>query len=853
MARFSLRHPASYLSALLSLIIAGSQNLLAAETPTGIDPQPRPIIAREVVTRWDFGENVQGWKAQYECVLDAQDGQLVGKSLGNDPYFHRGIGGAGEGTYCVRIRMRSPGDGRGQVFWSTRKTGRCEAQSKSFSVTDGGKWHEVEVTFAVDAPLVDLRIDPRVTEGPFEIDWIVLQRVRLHPLSIESVRREANAAIFAVKNHGESVAKVQCGDRQLRIPTEGTKEVRIPFRRTRPFEAVEAVLEIEGLPAVTRRLFVFHPEVECKKTIVTDSGNEYGIAEDGSHLTVKRGGKTVALVGPIVAVDGRIPRLSVQKKDKTFVLIGAGVSAELKVVGDELAFDITSDRPCDGPMVRALGRFQGGIFAGLEYLGPGERSSSTLDIESEEHMRFEPDRLKVTLPLMCCMTGKTAVAMTWKDMTLQPTYAVPDFVDYEQGTRMSLKGKQMQGRVVFREMPVEETCLWAVEQMGGLPPLPEAPRTVKQQWDLCLEALRGPIKNEKGWGHCRGERWGRRWFSGHASTVWRLSGEVPELGGPIVAGGTHVPNEAIYFVTGNARQWLKRQRGLVDNLIRRMQPDGSYRFGDGKYRKGHFEDTALGFCTRNAAMLLENSWMTGDARSLEAGEKVLAYMKRFKVPRGAQTWELSLHTPDQLASAYAVWAYVRGYELTGKKEYLTEARRWALSGIPFVYLWTEYPVMLYGTPPVFGATNWVKPNWMGLPVQWVGGVYAYALTMLAPHDETLDWNHLARGILISAEQQQYVEGESRGLLPDSFSLAKQRRNPADINPCAIVSLRLRLDGKLDSLAVARGNGHVAVGPYPMRFQGSKLIVEGEEGVKYQVVLDGEQVFEMKGRGEWQSK
>ena len=121
--------------------------------------------------------------------------------------------------------------------------------------------------------------------------------------------------------------------------------------------------------------------------------------------------------------------------------------------------------------------------------------------------------------------------------------------------------------------------------------------------------------------------------------------------------------------------------------------------------------------------------------------------------------------------------YVRGYELTGKQEYLCEARRWALSGIPFVYLWTRYPIMLYATPPVFGATNWQAPVWIGLPVQWVGGVYAHALTMLAPHDKSLDWNHLARGILISAEQQQYPDGLWAGLLPDSFDIVGQQRRP----------------------------------------------------------------------------
>ena len=834
--------------AFVSGLLAGSVSLVLAEAPVSLDPQPRPIVAREVLKRWGFEKDAQGWKAEHECSLDVRDGRLAGRSLGNDPYFHCRVDGPGAGTYCLRMRMRSPGDGRGRVFWSTVTKGRSERRAESFSVGEDGDWREGAVTFEIDEPLADLRIDPRVTKGPFEVDWIVLERVRLHPLSIKSVTREKDAAVFVVKNHAEDETLAQCGEKRIRIPGEETERVRIPFRHDRPFEPVEAVLNVAGLPPVRRGLFVFHPEVASGKIVITDGGNEYALAEDGSHMTVKRDDKTIALIGPIVAVDGRIPRLSVEKKDNTFVLSGEGVTATLAIQGDELAFDIESNRPCEGPVVRTLEDFEGGIFAGLEYLSPGEQSSSTLDIESDEHMRFEPDRLKVTLPLMCCMSGKTAVAMTWDDMKLQPTYAVPDFVDYEKGTRMSLRGKRIQGSIVFRDMPIEETCLWAVEKMGGLPPLPEPPRTVEEQWKLCLEALRGPIKNEKGWGHCVGERWGRNWFSGHASTVWRLSKEVPELGGPIASGGTHVPNEAIYFVTGNADRWLKRQQGLVDNLIRRMQPDGSYRFGDGKYRKGHFEDTALGYCTRNAAMLLECSHMTGNKRALEAGEKVLQYMKRFKVPRGAQTWELSLHTPDQLASAYAVWAYVRGYELTGKEEYLAQARRWALSGIPFVYLWTEYPVMLYATPPVFGATNWIAPNWMGLPVQWVGGVYAYALTMLAPHDRTLDWNHLARGILISAEQQQYVEGPSKGLLPDSFTIVQQRRNPADINPCAIVSLRLRLDGKLDSLAVARGAGHVAVGPFPMRFEGGKLIVEGEEDVKYQVILDGKRILEMEGRG-----
>ena len=226
-----------------------------------------------------------------------------------------------------------------------------------------------------------------------------------------------------------------------------------------------------------------------------------------------------------------------------------------------------------------------------------------------------------------------------------------------------------------------------------------------------------------------------------------------------------------------------------------------------------------------------------EKEALAAGCRTLDYMARFDVPRGAQVWEIPLHTPDQLASAYSVWACVRAFELTGKEEYLAEARRWALSGIPFTYLWTRYPIMLYSTPPVFGATNWTW-NWIGLPVQWVGGVYAYSLTLLAPHDRSLDWNHLARGILVSAEQQQYPDSEWIGLLPDSFVLRTQTRNPARINPCAIASLRMVLDGQLDSLAVAADGKHRVAAPFPVTIDDGKANVQAPAGVKYQVLVDG---------------
>jgi hypothetical protein len=332
-----------------------------------------------------------------------------------------------------------------------------------------------------------------------------------------------------------------------------------------------------------------------------------------------------------------------------------------------------------------------------------------------------------------------------------------------------------------------------------------------------------------------------------ASTLWRLGADVPEYPQWIL-GGAHVPNSTIFFVTGRAQEWLERHRGQVAGLISGQQADGSYRY-NGEYQQGHFENTSSGQCGRPAAVMLEYAYVTGDREALEKGLKTLEFAKRFRTPRGAQVWECTLHVPDQLASAYLVWAYTRGYELTGNREYLRHARKWALSGIPFTYLWSCHPIMLYSTPPVYGATHRNLPNWMGLPVQWVGGVYAYALTILAPHDSTLDWNHLARGILISAQQQQYPDGPNIGLLPDSFNLSRQRRQPANINPCALVSLQMAVDGEVDFLSVAADEKHRIAAPFPVTIKDGVAHVRGRPGVDYQVIIDGKRIVSVKSQGD----
>jgi len=163
------------------------------------------------------------------------------------------------------------------------------------------------------------------------------------------------------------------------------------------------------------------------------------------------------------------------------------------------------------------------------------------------------------------------------------------------------------------------------------------------------------------------------------------------------------------------------------------------------------------------------------------------------VPRGAQTWECPLHTPDILASAHLISLYTMAYQLSGDGKYLEQARYWAWTGVPFVYLDApvEKPVGTYATIAVMGATNWQAPFWIGRPVQWCGLVYGAGLADLAKVDPANAplWRQLASGITVSGVQQSWATSDAarQGLLPDFYHLVAQRSDGPAINPGTVGS------------------------------------------------------------------
>lgn len=840
----------------------------------GIDdipnPKPRVVVVGEVLRRWDFDTDAQGWQARNDCRVATADGLLSVESSGGDPYLSTPVADVG-GDIVVRLRLRSGHGGSGQFFWSSdRHPGESPDRQATFTVADDGLWHDYEVPLAVEGRLTGLRLDPVGGAGRTDVDWIALHVGGPHPVEIVAIEADdtTRGARVHVRNHAAHELAAAFEGRPVALPPGMTTlDADLPDGPALAWRTIR--LESSGFPPVERGFWIYRPEAAVDAVVRRVGELDLRVARDGSSVRVEHDGATVAAIAPLVHRGGHLPTLAmVDDAAWPLVFSGDGFRVTLGADGPDVVtvaieHDGTSPQAepgFEGPVVRSFGRLEQGLLAGVEYLGRDERSSSRLDIETPEHLRFEPDPLDITMPLMAFVTDRVSVGLAWDDTALQPTFAAPDFVDLAPGHRMSLRGPQV--TAAMRVGPgwddggrLEPVILWAVRRRGGLPPCPSPPRSRDDQMRLSLAAYDGPVHDPDtgGWFHAvvpgvrRMPEHGAP-FADCVAAIVRLTGRVPVVA-RLQPGGAHVADPTGFFVSGRAAEWKQHVDAQAAGLRAAQQSDGSWRY-DGPYARGHFENTASGVCAKPCATLLEHAWLTGDTASREAGLRGLAFLERFRTPRGAQVWEVPLHTPDLLASAYAVWAHVRAYELTGNASHIAAARRWALTGVPFVYQWSDRPVMAYATIAVYGATNWQAPNWIGLPVQWCGTVYAHALVRLAPHDDTLDWRRLAEGITVCAEQMVYPDGPSIGCLPDVFDLRAQRRLPADINPGVVVSLRRQLDGLPDGLSVAVDTEHRVIAPFPVVIEDDIARIDASPGLRYQVLVDGRAVdVESRGRDE----
>lgn len=257
--------------------------------------------------------------------------------------------------------------------------------------------------------------------------------------------------------------------------------------------------------------------------------------------------------------------------------------------------------------------------------------------------------------------------------------------------------------------------------------------------------------------------------------------------------GLHLP-----FLYGNASAvWGGAVNGSINSLARRDSRGLWFYDNDQDYSPLVPRDTfetigpdnvpELGSGSASAFNIMNYAMINGDYAILEQFRPSLEAFKQFRVPRGAQVWEIPLGAPESLAASHMVTVYTHAYRMSGDPSYLEEARYWARACLQFIYTWElpQYDFMRYSSIPVYGATYFTG-SWLGRPVQWLGIDSARAWLDLDRVDGVdYDWRKLALGVTISGMRQQRTEPQYLATYPDSWDLRANTWSTFLLNPSQI--------------------------------------------------------------------
>ncbi|MBP7053774.1 MAG: hypothetical protein KBE65_22410, partial [Phycisphaerae bacterium] len=743
----------------------------------------------DLIVRWNFANGPQGWTGNhYVTDLTCSREGLSFQSTGVDPWIEGPpIDLPGDRLTRVTVRMRSTGNSSGELFYGPYfQAGR----SVRFTVRNDGLWHDYElVVMELLGAGTRFRLDPATTTGQIDVASILIETLTVYaapPYQRPSRPRPARGR----------TAEVASGSLRVKYLGAGIGDL------------VAEVASQEMATAYDHELL----GVLCDDSVEwLDLKNAYVTIGDGAAID---------LLAELTDSRGAVWRvrrtLSAGPMDGTVV-----VESQIQVSEDREVMCLPWLT-----LFAGLGTFGSskdqGLFAGLEYLDD-EPSSSEADITTVEHIRRVPDPVKVTLPLMAIAAQGCYIGLIWEPSEwVGPLFDTPDTIFRSGAHVMGLTGPAVGNRrfenALVAHTPIHleantpvAVTMWIVGGEGatvvpavqhyvrlrGLPAvpeieggLPEAARLLAHGW------LHSAIRER---GLFRHAVWGDSFGAGPAPDAamfmdWLAAsldeddaGLVEELSAVrdmalasvpsnwhFDGGVSHVrpPTPALLF--GDVAAYVERRHSAAQQAIASFDPCGIqvYQPGTVDYGTTHFANHANGYGASDLVTAMEGATLRADAAWTEAALELLdkqTMLYANTVPRGAQTWEIPLHTPDILAAGLLAKAYTLGYVISGREDLLEQARYWAWTGVPFVYLTNPAggAVGPYATIPVLGATGWVG-SWFGRPVQWCGLVYASALRQLAQYDPQGPWRQIASGITATGLQMAWPvdDVDRQGLLPD---------------------------------------------------------------------------------------
>jgi hypothetical protein len=769
----------------------------------------------KIVVNWDFSKNLYDWTGnrQVENLSFSSEGLTV-KSKGEDPWIEGpAVDLPNDKIIRVKVRMKSNAGAGAELFYG--RVFRAGDSVRFTSITDG-QWHDYSLVIRDKlGPGVRFRLDPCTGTGTVTVAWIKIET--LSEIVIPSLRKPEGP------DRNETVrATVKSGG--LQFEHYGSIWGNFALKVNGVEMAAGFQSELLGL--------VFDEQLEWLNL-------------NKANFTLDDPSKSRATLKDSKAGTWEIRR-SIKPAEQQGTLI---VEIEIKVDKDRDIIHIPWLTIFPG-----LGTFgerkDQGIFAGLEYLCD-EPSSSEADITTPDHVRRVPDPVKITFPLMAIDRDGNYIGIIWETSeAVAATFESPDRI-YNSGAHVMALSSPAVGELRFENdlcahSPLKlqankslkitamiiggkgKSIVSAIRhyvELKGLPDVPQFEGGFDSAVDLLAHGWLDSQINENGL--FRHAVWGDNfpagpaadaamyidWLSNHTkneSIRERLSNEkslalskIPPRQ-PFSSHVSHAQLPTAPFVFGRTSEFVQQRRSYALNLLTGFDANGVklYRPGKTDYSKTHFAKHANGLAGRDMATILEAAALSADKELINKALKLLdkqTVLYADTVPRGAQTWEVPLHTPDILASAHMVKAYALGYMISGKQEYLDQARYWAWTGVPFVYLHppTSGRVGVYSTIAVLGATNWKAPLWLGRPVQWCGLVYCSALHLLSKFDPDGPWEKIAKGITVTGLQMSWPRSDEQrqGLLPDFFDLRAQIAAGPAINPGTVQAHLAELYGK----------------------------------------------------------
>lgn len=760
----------------------------------------------------DFRAGAQGWIGnRYVAALEETPEGITFRTMAPDPWIESPVLAAlpTDSPVEVRFRMRSTADAHGQLFYGAEFSADRVA---SFRVRNDGGWHDYRITLPPLGPEPRLRIDPAATAGEVTLAWI---EVRPLPPAIET--ELAEAVPFTLPESRPAV-------------TAGALRVDIHPQALNAYTVSVDGVEMARSHRAARIGYLHEGEAGY-----LDFSEAEAVAWDAADGTVSiyaeqedRGGArwrwTLAF-----SPDGE----------------GAvRITSAVTVSEPRLAFHL--------PMVTLLPGFgtfgerkTQALLPGVEYL-EDEPSSSEADLRGEQAIRRMVEDYRITFPLMTLVHEERYIGLIWdRAEGAQAVFDSPDTLlgsdAHLMGLWLPAVGEARAENALAVQWPVasEDGAFPAVTATiiggeavsvapaiaqfvarRGLPELPVFEGGLDKAVTLLAHGWLDSAAHHDGtWRHAVWHDYFppvpaadavamMRWLAAHTDddalrvrleeAAARGHARLPE-NNPAGPGVGHVRRHTPALIAaereGVIDAYIRVRETQARHLLGQFDEDGILPYtpvpGRLDYGETHFTNHANGLAATALREILETAVLTGEPEITQAALELLdqqTVLYANSVPRGAQTWEIALHTPDILASAGMMQCYTLGYLLTGRADYLAEARYWAWTGLSFVYLDnpTPNPIGPYATIAVLGATNWVSPNWIGLPVQWCGLVYRSALEELAevdPENAEL-WRRVAHGITLSGLQQTFPldDEERQGLLPDYTHLDTQIGEGPAINP-----------------------------------------------------------------------